>query len=147
MISPNLYFVDILLMCQPTAGKMGVRFPHPQNVSSCLTWLIQKPQGAKLFPALFSVRLKQTGHLEGCYLRYYCPFAWLSTCLVDPSLLSHNLLRVPESQPVAHMASPGWSGACDTSLEPGTWVTPWLYCVFTVCPRAWRLCEPHFSHL
>lgn len=26
MISPNLYFVDILLMCQPTAGKMGTAF-------------------------------------------------------------------------------------------------------------------------
>lgn len=69
MISPNLYFVDILLMCQPTAGKMGVRFPHPQNVSSCPAWLrdsnVQEPQGARLSPVLFSVRLMQMGYLGG----------------------------------------------------------------------------------
>lgn len=49
MISPNLYFVDILLMCQPTAGKMGMHFPHPRNVSSCVEWrsesCIQELQG------------------------------------------------------------------------------------------------------
>jgi hypothetical protein len=29
MISPNLYFVDIWLMCQPTAGKMGTTSSTP----------------------------------------------------------------------------------------------------------------------
>ena len=29
MISPNLYFVDILLLCQPAAGEMSVCFPRP----------------------------------------------------------------------------------------------------------------------
>lgn len=92
MISPNLYFVDVLLMCQPTAGKMGMYFPHPQNVSSCTKWWVRVlypgTPGSRALCVPCLVRLMQTGHLEKCYLRVYCPFACPPTYLLDSSLLN-----------------------------------------------------------